>query len=116
MDGIESLGAVFKNFTATRNMVKQSILIHKKMLWETGTVTNGLKSTARAAKAITQSCLPDRAAWFDTRIALRQMTNCSMIAYPPAGRQKNGAPVRAMREVHFIIVVSTKTSNSLVVF
>jgi hypothetical protein len=25
MDGIESLGAVFKNFTATRNMVKQSM-------------------------------------------------------------------------------------------
>jgi hypothetical protein len=80
MDGIESLGAVFRNFTAARNTVKQSILIHTKTLRETGTVTTGLKSTARAAKAITQSCLPDRAAWCETRMALRQMTNWSMIA------------------------------------
>jgi hypothetical protein len=80
MDGIESLGAVFRNFTAARNMVKQSILIHRKMLRETGTVTTELKNTASAAKEITQSCLPDRAARRETRMALRQMTNWSMIA------------------------------------
>ena len=108
MDGIESLGAVFRNFTAARNMVKQSILIHRKALCENGTAITGLRSTASPAKAIAQSCLPDRTAWHDTRMALRQMTNSSMIAYPPAGRQKNGAPVRIMREVHFMIVVSTK--------
>jgi len=80
MDGIDTLGAVFGNFTAATNMVKQSILIHRKTLRETGTVTTGLKRIARAAKAITQSCLPDRAAWRETRMALRQMTNWRMIA------------------------------------
>lgn len=80
MDGMESLGGVLRNFTDARNMLKQSKLIHRKTLCGTGIITTGLKSTASPAKAIAQSCLPDLAAWNATRIALRQMTNCSMIA------------------------------------
>jgi hypothetical protein len=60
MDGMQSLGAVFKNFRDARNMVKQRALIPRKTLREIGTVTTGLKSTAIPAKGITQSCLPDR--------------------------------------------------------
>jgi hypothetical protein len=80
MDGMERLGAVFKNLRDARNMVKQRTLIHRKTLCEIGIVTTGLKSIASPAKAITRSCLPDRAAWSATKLALRQMTNCSMTA------------------------------------
>jgi hypothetical protein len=76
-DTTESPGAAFKNMRAARNMLQQRAVIHGKTGWENVTAANGLKSTARPAKAAVHRCLPDFAASSATRLALPQMRNCN---------------------------------------
>ena len=115
MDAIESLGAVLKNFTAARNMVKQSILIHRKTLCETGTAITGLRSTASPAKAIAQSCLPDRTAaryQNGTKADDELQHDC----IPAAGSPEEQSPCESNERSPFHNCCQHKTSNSPVVF